>query len=858
MKTLIKQLSLTCTVLGIAISAIAADADDYRLPPDIQPVSQTIELRIDPSQPDYNGMTTIELAIAKQTDRIGINQVGLELSDIVLSSASQERVLTPTNGEWEQSWLSDGRLINPGDYTLTIGFSGAMSNDALGMYRTSFEQNDYVFTQMEAMHARRAFPVFDEPSFKIPYQLVIEAPAGLTVVANTPPESVSTDNDWQRVTFMPTPPLPSYLIAYAVGPLERVAIDSISVPGHIYVPKGHTKKLGFVLQETPRIVAALEEYFGIPYPYRKLDFVSVPEFSFGAMENPGLITFGNQFLLVGDKVSGEQAALILNLIAHEVAHIWYGDVVTMAWWDDLWLNEAFATWMASEIVEALYPEYETQLNLPQEFAFMQDELTNSRALRTTVRTEDEIFENLSLQYNKGHALLRMLERYVGQDVWQRSIRKYIKEFAWGNATESDLWAVISKESGLNVATIAGDYTNQPGFASVSIDRAGAVTQKRYVREGLKADKKLWQIPISVKYKFNDSVRQTYTLLEGKAATLDVPSETEWIFPDAGGNGYFRWETDSTHFYNLIDDIDELSEREKIALLDNTEALLNAGSLSMVDYMSVVNRLLRDSHPLVFLQALEAIKSIGEQFVDESNQTAFSAYIDQSMTPRYKEVGFQTLDSDSEVTLRLRPRLVRTLGQFGNDEDLIADAATLVALYFKDPSAVETQMAQEAMRITALHDDGRLYDEYIQTYLESGAADQKSNILTAIYFVDPDIVIRHLDFSLSDDVQAGNALTGLSFFAYILEDHSILYEWLDENIDRLVAKIPAVYQVFLPQVLAGSCERRNLDFMTNFFDDRGEVYAVNLEKAIESEKTCIARKGKHIAGFNEFLAQQAGR
>jgi aminopeptidase N len=857
MKTLTKQLSLTCTVFGVAVNAIAADAVVYRLPPSIRPVSQTIELRIDPSEPNYTGTTTVELAIAQPTHRIGINQVGLEFSGILLSSTNEERALTETDGEWERSWMSDGRPIKPGDYTLTIQFSGTMSENALGMYRTTFEQNDYVFTQMEAMYARHAFPIFDEPSFKIPYQLVIDAPAGLTVIANTPPQSVITEDDWQRVTFMPTPPLPSYLIAYAIGPLERVAVDSLPVPGHIYVPKGHTEQLGFVLRETPRIVAALEEYFGSPYPYRKLDFVSVPDSAFGAMENPGLITYRNQFLLVGDEVSGEQAVQVLDIIAHEIAHIWYGDVVTMAWWDDLWLNEAFATWMASVIIEDLYPEYETRLHLPQESAFLDDALTNSQPIRAAVRTDGEIFENLNLQLSKGHSLLRMLERYVGRDIWQRAIRVYIQEFAWRNATESDLWGVVSKESGLDISAIAGNYLNQPGFALVSIDSEGAATQKRYVREGLKVDEKLWQIPMSIKYKFDGSVRQAYTLLKGKSGALDIPSGTEWVFPDAGGNGYFRWSIDSTHFYNLVDDIDELDERERIAFLDNTEALLNAGSLSMVDYLSVVNRLLQDPHPLVFLEGLEAIKSIGEEFVDEFNQDVFSAYIDKSIAPRYREMGIHALESDSEVTLQLRPRLVRMLGRFGDDKEMLADAATLAARYLKDPSAVETQMAQAAMRITALHDDGRLYDKYIETYLKSSAVDQKSNILFSIYFVEPEIIARHLEFSLSDDVPTGKALVGLIYFAYILEDHSVLYEWLEDNIDRLVAKIPAMYQVYLPLSLAGSCDQENLDSMTRFFADRGDVYAANLQKAIESEKACIARKEKHLAGFNNFLAQNVG-
>ena len=271
-----KHILLLAIIFGYALCAYATEAPEYRLPLEIEPVSQVIELRLDPSDAGYSGTTSVELIIKDATDRIGINQVSLTFINIELSSEQGQRTLQATEGDWERSWLSDGESIAPGAYTLTIEFSGKHSTDALGMHRATFEENDYIFTQMESMYARRAFPAFDEPSFKIPYQLIISAPDNLTVVANAPVDSVDKKDGWQRVIFMQTPPLPSYLIAFAVGPLDRIAIEGLSVPGHIYVPKGHSGELGFVLQHTPTIVAALEEYFGSNYPYRKLDFVAVP------------------------------------------------------------------------------------------------------------------------------------------------------------------------------------------------------------------------------------------------------------------------------------------------------------------------------------------------------------------------------------------------------------------------------------------------------------------------------------------------------------------------------------------------------------------------------------------------------
>lgn len=827
-------------------------ADDYRLPAEIVPVAQSIELRLDPSVADFSGSTTIKLDVQQDVQRIGVNQVGLALSHVALNGGNDMRSLSVEDDQWERVWLSDGNTIPAGEYELSIEFEGQHSMDSLGMHRVTFEDNDYIFTQMESMYARRAFPCLDEPAMKVPFTLTIEAPEDLVVVANTPVESSSRDGEWQRVMFMETPPLPSYLIAYAVGPLDYAEFEGLSIPGRVYVPKGHADELGFVLRETPRILAALEAYFGSDYRFRKMDFVAVPEFAFVAMENPGLITYRTDILLVGEEASGNQAAQVLYFIAHEIAHIWYGDVVTMAWWDDLWLNEAFATWMANTILENVYPQYETVLNLPQQDAFADDELTTSKPIRREVRNNDEIFESIWLNYTKGHALLRMLERYVGSEVWQRAIRKYVKTYAWSNATEKDLWAIVSDESGIDVSGIADDFLNQPGFAVILVDDQGRVRQERYVREGLEVEDMTWRLPLNVKFKADGEIRQTFMLFDKRRGELDVPRNADWVFPDAGGNGYYRWRTSDEQFYNLIDDLDELTAREKIALLDNTEALLNNGALTMTDYLYVLERLLKDPYPLVFLPALEKLKLIGEEFVDASTEEAFAAFIDRSLGPRYLEVGIEQKQDDTQAVLQLRPRLVRTLGQFGSDARLIDEASAVVDQYFDSADSIQSEMALEAMRVTAMNDDGGRYDDYQRIYLDSDIASQKSNILSAIYFQNPEVVWRHLDFTLTDEVQAGDSLTGLRLYAYVLDDHSLLYEWLDENFDALLAKVPGAFAPLVPQFVANSCRQDNLDRLVAFFESRGEQYAPSLAKARETQESCIARRDRHVDAFREFL------
>jgi len=850
-----RNLALT-GLLALCQAATAQDVD-YRLPSHIVPTAQHIHLELDPAVADYTGSTTISIRVGEDSDRIGVYQLGLELSDITLSGAGTERSLDATAGDWDINWLADGETIPAGEYELSIDFSGSYSTDALGMHRVRFEDRNYVFTQMEAMYARRAFPLFDEPFFKLPYRMTITAPEGLTVLANTPVESTSVSDGMQAVTFMETPPLPSYLLAYAVGPLDRAPIEGLSVPGYIYVPKGHADELGFVLRETPGIVAALEDYFGSDYPFRKLDFVAVPEFAFGAMENPGLITYRTDLMMVGDEVSGATAETVLMVIAHEVAHIWYGDVVTMEWWNDLWLNEAFASWMAWSTIERLYPEYDPQLKLPQAQAFGADQQVSVKPIRRVVRNNEEITDGLGLNYTKGHAILRMLERYVGPDIWREAIQEYIRRYAWQNATEADLWAVITEVSGLDVGKIAGDYLNQPGFPIVSIAEDGSIAQERYLLPGTEAPDLSWLIPMNIKYKADGDIRQTFYLLDAEEGGIDLPADADWVFPDAGGNGYFRWATDMTQFFSLLDDADALSNREKIALLDNAEALFNANRLTLADYLFVLDRMLSDPYPLVFLPTLERLKAIGDNFVDDSTAEAFESFVDESLSARFADIGAEMRPGDSEALVQMRPRLIRMLGEYGSDPGVRAAARDIAGRFLEDPASVETNLAREALRITALYDDGGLYDDYIDAYRRAPTANQKTVVLGAIYFDDPAVIERHLDFSLTDEVAAGDAVTGIGLFAAVLDDNTPVYTWLADNLDALNAKMPAYYAALMPQVIGGGCSEASLERLNEFFGERGEQYAASLAKANESARACISRKARHQPDLATFLEPYSG-
>jgi len=336
--------------------------------------------------------------------------------------------------------------------------------------------------------------------------------------------------------------------------------------------------------------------------------------------------------------------------------------------------------------------------------------------------------------------------------------------------------------------------------------------------------------------------------------IDMPKDADWILPDAGAEGYFRWQTDIDQFYALVNDIETLENREKIALLDNSDALLRARKLSLEDYMFVLTKLLDDPHPMVVLPAIGKVTTIGNTFVREDNAAAFARFVDAELSDRFNEVGIETREGDSEALIRLRPRLVRLLGQFGSNPAVKIAAAEKADLYLESADAVDSNLARHVLIVTALNDDGDRYEKYVDAYLESSNARQKSNIYSAMLFKDPAIVRKALDFSISDAVMASDAAYTLGTYPTLMEDHTILYEWLEANLDALEAKIPSNQHQRIPTTMAGICNDENLALMREFFTDRDEKYTVSFDRQVENAGTCIARREHDGPALMEFLEQ----
>ena len=447
----------------------------------------------------------------------------------------------------------------------------------------------------------------------------------------------------------------------------------------------------------------------------------------------------------------------------------------------------------------------------------------------------------------------MIEAFIGPEPMQQGIRVYLQEFAWKNTVEDDLWAALGKASDQDIKTVTGDYLAQPGYGIVSFADQGMVSQQRYRNYGQASPELDWKIPLNVKYKMDNKVQKASFLLVDKQAMMPGIGEAEWIFPDSGGSGYYRWQVAPEQMQALLADIDALDGREKIALLSNSRALLDAGKASVADHFRVLEAISKDDNPVVFLSVLEEVKLIGETLIDQQTLPMFSNYVERMMTPWFQRIGLETRADDSEAVIRLRPRLLRTLGQFSDNAEVIAAARKMARQYLRHDDSVDSNLAVEALRVTAIHGDDSVATEYLKAYKDSDDANFKTVLLRTLYFTEPTTVKRILDFAQSDQVASGDFLGPIYYLFYANKLHAPLYEWLEQNFAAVLEKSPDNSRMFLPQITGGSCDQGNLDLTLAFYQDPDEMFKSALSQAEEDTRNCLSLKNRQQAALLAFFS-----
>ncbi|MDP2536278.1 M1 family metallopeptidase [Alteromonas stellipolaris] len=849
-------ITLFSCVLALLTTQVLAKDVEYRLPSSITPTFQDIHLNLDPDAPNYSGSTRINITVNSATKKVGFYQQDLTVTHTELRQNERVIALNVEQGDYNINWGMADADIAPGKYTLVIDFEGKVNTSSDGMYLSRFEETNYIFTQFEDMHARKAFPSFDEPAFKIPYQMTITAPEKQVVVSNTPVESHDVSEGMQTVKFEKTKPMPTYLIAYTVGPFDSVELKGMSVPGKIYVPKGYADKTKFVVKHTPEILATLEDFFDIKYPYKKLDFVAVPNFTHGAMENVGLITYRDSLLLLADEPGLTERKGPLNVIAHELAHQWFGNLVTMAWWDDLWLNEAFASWAASYTMMELYPELNFADRIVQESAFGADASPTVKPVKKVVRIQPDVMDGLGLNYSKGESILQMIESLIGTEKFREGVRNYMNTHAWGNTVADDLWAALDGVSDINLSAMMKAYLEQPAYPLISIDDKGTITQERFHYAGATVDAQTWAVPLKLTYKVNGAIKQEVVFIDKAKTQLPQLAEADWVFPNDNATGYFRWAITSKQLDNLLGDLDVLNNREKKNVLYNMQALLNAGKVNIDSIMPVLNALAKDNDPVVKRAAVGVLAEF-DYLVNDDNKANYAALLNQEYLPLLNELTLQQTSDESESVISLRNQLYSLLGNRANNETLIKQSESIAKQYIEDSSAVPAGIAGTAIGVTTKHSEEELYETLVAAFKKAQLPNVKRTLLYSMRYTDEATVNKMLDLALTDDITPANTLYMLVRVSRNLELKTVLYKWLNSNLDALIAKMPDYHVSRMPEFVSTTCSAENLDMAKAFYEpikDKHEGMARSFDIMLDESKQCLRLKATYQEDFNKFLAK----
>ncbi len=860
-----------CATVALAVLLLAGPAPaaralgtDHRLPRQVTPVSQALRLDLDAGRPDFTGSTHIALRVNAATDSFQLHAQAMTLRSLALRARGR-----PVPATWDVDSTTGVLTVRtpaplaPGAATLDLAFAVRFDTRADALYRLQVRGQWYLFTQFECIAARRTFPCWDEPEFKIPWQLTLTVPRAHRALSNTPIVRDSVIGARRRIVFERTPPMPSYLMAIATGPLESVPIPGVRVPARVVTVQGQKRLASYAARTAPAILARLEAYFGMRMPYHKLDLVAVPEFVAGAMENPGAITFRDAALLMEPAtMSGRERRRFVTGAAHEMSHLWFGDLVTMRWWDDLWLNESFASWLGDKVSQQVAPEF----NLPLEElggthrAMIVDARPSTHAMRQRV----DAFDNLddlfdALAYQKGQSVLGMLEHWLGEDTFRTGVRDYLARHAWGNAVAADLWAALSKASGRDVAGVAGTFLEQPGVPLVTVaveGRTVRLRQERFHNLGAEVPPARWRIPLTLKWSDGTTVATRTILLADSEQALTLPAAPVWIEPNAEERAYCRWNVPPALLETLADSAARaLDPRERLGLVNDLSALLDAGLLRGDAYLRLLAHFGDDVEPQVVDAALRGADHARDLFVTPATEAAFAAWVRHTFGPAYERLGPSRVAGESETATQLRAALMTELGDAGRDPNVLQRARTLTTAYLADPASIDASLAEPALALAAIRGDSALFEAYRERFESTTLPTDRARLLAGMAaFREPAVLARALDYTLAGTVRPNEIVDVFVDALQPAANKAQVFDWTVRNYRTLAARV-APYQVTVLARAAGGCSAERIEAGRAFFlapAHRRAGMEKEFAKVADATRDCLALAGREGAAVTAYL------
>ncbi|HLV85748.1 MAG TPA: M1 family aminopeptidase [Candidatus Sulfotelmatobacter sp.] len=863
---------ISALMFVVVLASLAASAQ--RLPEIARPENYKLSFTPDLDHATFEGDETVSIQVLKPASEIKLNSAEIDFHEVTITSggATQRARVTPEQAN-EMVVLAFDKPLAPGPATLHITYSGTLNDQMRGFYLGKDDHGrKYASTQFESTDARRAFPSFDEPAYKATFDITAVVDTGLIAISN---QKILSDTDGpagkHTVRFATTAKMSSYLAALVVGNFEYIEGSSDGVPIRVYATPGKKDVSKFALESAIYFLHYFNNYFGIKYPYGKLDLVGIPDFSAGAMENTGCITFRESSLLVDEnRGSIGNKKGIATTISHEMAHQWFGDLVTMKWWDDVWLNEGFATWMESKPVEAWKPEWRVDLDDVRDTSdtLNVDSLASTRPIHQAAETPAQILELFDgIAYGKAAAVLRMLEAYLGPQTFRAGVNAYLKQHAYANATAEDFWNAQTQTSRKPVDKIMPTWVQQDGapIVDVKAECSGNSTrvelsQQRYYYDRSKFDSpgsELWQIPLCLKGSASGS--QKCELMSKKEESFTLPGCSSWVLANAGATGYYRvgyGEQDVRTLSTIAES--KLSPGERIALQTDIWASMRVGREPVGDYLAFVQGLQSDRERAVFSEVLRRLQYIEEYLVRDSDREVYRAWLRQFLTPVMADLGWEPKPGDSDEIRSLRAGVFQTLGVSARDPEALAQARRLADRALADPSSVDRELASHVFAVAALNGGEDFYNNLLSAIRNRKSPQDYYLYLFALAaFRDPKLVQRTLDFAISSDVRSQDALRLISRVLANPDSQQLAWDFIRQHWPEIEKDGGPFASAEIVHATDTFCQPALRDQVVEFFKAHWvEAGEREYRQSLEMINNCVDLKSRQEPQLASWLGQHA--
>jgi aminopeptidase N len=868
-------------------------AGAQRLPEGTIPQHYDLTFTPNLEQATFTGQETIDVQVVKPGSAIALNAAEIEIQEAsIVQGEKTQTAQVAFQPEKEQVTLTVAGQLEAGPASIHIKFSGILNDKLRGFYLAKTKLRNYATTQFESTDARRAFPSFDEPARKATFDITLIVDKADTAISNgrLMADVSGPGEDRHTLKFATTAKMSTYLVAMAVGDFQCSEGSADNIPIRVCGTPDKKPLQAAALRYAGEILKYYDQYYGIPYPFGKLDIVGLPDFEAGAMENTGAIFYRETLLFIDDDHSSVHSHQeVFEVLAHEMAHQWFGDLVTMKWWDNIWLNEGFATWMELKPSQALHPEWNAALDAvgATNGALTIDALKNTHPIRARAETPDEINEMFdTISYEKGAAVLRMVEAYVSPEVFRRGVNTYLRKYQYGNASAEDFWNTLTEASGRLVDKIMPPFVNQPGEPLVTVKTACVtpaaqavskskskrsrraiqphpkteitLSQQRFYSDAhAGADNQTWLIPVCI--KAGDS-KPFCQLLGDHQQVVPVVGCSPWVFTNAGAVGYYRTQYGAEDFKKLsAAAMTGLGTAERVSLVEDESALIRSGQEKLGSFLDLVNALSSDQERPVVESFGPPLEFIDDHLTSDANREAFHAWVRSSFGPMMAKLGWTPRPGESEETHTLRAIVVELLGGVGQDPETIRQATQLTRQYLQNPSSVDASLARAIVKVAARSGDAALFEEYLAAMQRMHSPEQFYNVGYALTeFRDPQLVERTLELAVSPYTRNQDAPHMIADVLSKPANEPVAWPWIKAHWPDVEKKITMSSGGEIITATRSACDTATRDDVQQFFTQHKIPSAERtLRQAVERINSCTSYRERQQGNLAAWLDQHSG-